>query len=44
MLRSANAAISAREVSGEGGTGLGNGSTKLISQASRTPPLDQVIV
>jgi hypothetical protein len=33
--RSVKAATSAREVSGEGGTGLPNGSTKLISQASR---------
>jgi hypothetical protein len=37
MLRSTKAETCAREVSGDGGTGLGSGSTKLISQASRTP-------
>ena len=37
MSRSAKAASSASEVSGEGGTGLGSGITKVISQLSRTP-------
>jgi hypothetical protein len=35
--RSANSASSAAEASGEGGTGVGNGITKEIRQASRTP-------
>ena len=37
MSRSAKAPSSASEVSGEGGTGLPSGSTKVISQRSRTP-------
>jgi len=37
MLRSAKAATRAFEVSGDGGTGVGSGSTKLISQAPLTP-------
>ena len=37
MSRSANASISAAEVSGEGGTGVPKGMTKVISQASLTP-------
>ncbi len=37
MSRSANAATNAREVSGDGGTGLASGITNEISQASRTP-------
>ena len=37
MSRSAKAASSAAEVSGDGGTGLGSGMTKEISQSSRTP-------
>ena len=37
MSRSANAASSASEVSGDGGTGVPNGITSEISQSSRTP-------
>ena len=37
MSRSAKAATSARDVSGEGGTGLGRGITNEISQSSRMP-------
>ena len=37
MSRSAKAASSASEVSGEGGTGVPSGITNVISQASRTP-------
>jgi hypothetical protein len=37
MSRSAKAATNAREVSGEGGTGLGRGITNEISQSPRTP-------
>src|SRR5689334_9468188 len=37
MLRSANAAISAFEVSGDGGTGLGSGLTSVMWQSDRTP-------
>jgi len=44
MLRSANAAIKASEVSGDGGTGEGSGSTKLILQASLTPFAFQKVV
>jgi hypothetical protein len=36
MLRSAKAATKALEVSGDGGTGVGRGGTKLISQAPYT--------
>ena len=39
MFRSANAAMSAFEVSGEGGTGLGSGSTIVMSHCPRTPRL-----
>ena len=41
MLHSAKAATSAREVSGDGGTGLPNGMTNEISQSSRTPRADR---
>jgi len=37
MLRSANAASNAREVSGDGGTGVSSGETRVISQALRMP-------
>ena len=37
MSRSAKAAIKALDVSGEGGTGLGKGSTNVILHWSRTP-------
>ena len=37
MPRSANAVVRASEVSGEGGTGLPNGRTRVILQSSRTP-------
>ena len=37
MPRSAKAASSARDVSGDGGTGIENGITREISHASRTP-------
>ena len=37
MSRSANAAISAFDISGDGGTGLGSGNTIVMSQAPRTP-------
>ena len=39
MSRSAKAAIKAFDVSGEGGTGLGNGSTSVIAHWPRTPLL-----
>ncbi len=39
MSRSAKAAIKAFDVSGEGGTGLGKGSTSVISHWPRTPLL-----
>ena len=38
MSRSAKAASSASEVSGEGGTGLGSGITKVISQLLADAP------
>ena len=44
MPRSANAASSAPDVSGDGGTGVGNGMTRVISQSSRTPRSRQVVV
>ena len=37
MSRAENSAISAADVSGDGGTGVPNGSTNEIWQASRTP-------
>ncbi len=37
ISRSANADINAFEVSGDGGTGLDNGNTIVISQLPRTP-------
>ena len=37
MSRSAKAVVSAADVSGEGGTGVPNGITNEIWQASRTP-------
>ncbi len=39
MPRSSNAATSAAEVSGDGGTGRPKGRTSVISQSSRTPRL-----
>ena len=44
MPRSANAAISAADVSGDGGTGVPNGRISVISQASRTPRRGEVVV
>ena len=41
MPRSANAASSAADVSGDGGTGVANGITSVISQPSRTPRCDE---
>ena len=41
MLRSAKAATKAFEVSGEGGTGVESGSTKLISHSPLTPRLSR---
>jgi DNA helicase HerA-like ATPase len=37
MFRSANAASNAREVSGDGGTGVSSGRMSVISQALRMP-------
>jgi hypothetical protein len=39
MPRSEKALINAFEVSGEGGIGIPNGITRLISQSARTPRL-----
>ena len=41
MSRSANAARSAADVSGDGGTGVENGMTSVISHASRTPRVER---
>ena len=44
MFRSAKASTSAREVSGEGGTGVPNGITIFRSHASRSPRSHEVVV
>ena len=44
MPRSANAATSAREVSGDGGTGVPNGRTSVISQSLADAPRGEVVV
>ncbi len=42
--RSANAASNASDVSGDGGIGVPNGDTSVISHASRTPRVDELVV